>query len=189
MESSPPLQRQAGRLGRLFAHVKTAPTRAPTAAVSAAASAAAAGVRDWCTPLRDAAGVRSTAEEDKTWFQANYTKFEAMVPMRDGVQLYTVSFAPKPRTEAAAGGGPLPLLIHRTTYSCAPYGADAYPYPRGFMKSYWKEGFVFVMQVQGHPTPQSTPGCLFVHRAAAAGCRCLLCSTAGCAGAQWVGGR
>jgi hypothetical protein len=53
--------------------------------------------------------------------KAAYTKREVMIPMRDGVKLFTSILVPR---DAA---GKHPILLRRTPYSCAPYGADAFP--------------------------------------------------------------
>lgn len=55
-------------------------------------------------------------EIDAPWFKANYTKAEYMIPMRDGVKLYTAVFVPKNKKALH------PVLMTRTPYSCAPYG-------------------------------------------------------------------
>ena len=52
--------------------------------------------------------------------RARYTKYEFMVPMRDGVKLFTSIYAPKDT------GQKYPFLITRTPYSVAPYGVDQY---------------------------------------------------------------
>lgn len=53
---------------------------------------------------------------DASWFNANYVKREYMIPMRDGIRLYTAVFTPKSRK------GGHPILLTRTPYGCAPYG-------------------------------------------------------------------
>lgn len=110
------------------------------------AAAGPSGKLDWSVPEVDSRGVRSTAEEDLAFFRHNYAKFEAMVPMRDGIKLFTTVFVPKINSVAADGLGAHPILLQRTTYSCAPYGADAWAAPRGPMKTYAREGFIFVQQ-------------------------------------------
>jgi hypothetical protein len=78
---------------------------------------------------------------DSTWIVNNYTKTELMVPMRDGIKLFTTIYAPKDNTEKH------PILLERTPYSCAPYGANIY-------KSYWnsprkyflKENYILIIQ-------------------------------------------
>ena len=52
--------------------------------------------------------------------RATYTKFEYMVPMRDGARLFTAVYVPKDVSQ------PYPFLITRTPYSVAPYGVDQY---------------------------------------------------------------
>src|SRR5579863_2614096 len=52
--------------------------------------------------------------------RAHYTKYEYRVPMRDGVRLFTVVYAPKDRSQT------YPLLMLRTPYSVGPYGIDNY---------------------------------------------------------------
>ncbi len=73
--------------------------------------------------------------------RAHYTKQEVMIPMRDGVRLFTQIYAPKDTTR------PHPFVMTRTPYSVAPYGADAFP--RGLdpiTEAYAKENFIFVRQ-------------------------------------------
>ena len=52
---------------------------------------------------------------DQQWLEDNYTKREVMIPMRDGIKLYTSIYEPDDAHER-------PVLIIRTPYSCAPYG-------------------------------------------------------------------
>ena len=52
---------------------------------------------------------------DQQWLEDNYTKREVMIPMRDGIKLYTSIYEPDDAQER-------PVLIVRTPYSCAPYG-------------------------------------------------------------------
>jgi putative CocE/NonD family hydrolase len=54
--------------------------------------------------------------EDSAFIADNYTKTEIMIPMRDGVRLFTSIYTPKDENEK------YPFLIKRTPYSCAPYG-------------------------------------------------------------------
>ena len=49
-----------------------------------------------------------------------YTKYEFMIPMRDGVRLYTAVYQPKD------GSRKYPVMLTRTPYSCQPYGTDVY---------------------------------------------------------------
>jgi putative CocE/NonD family hydrolase len=66
-----------------------------------------------------------------------FVKTEAMVPMRDGVRLHTVVYAPK------TAPGPLPFLLMRT-----PYGAPGTPRPleaENYLELV-EEGYIFVFQ-------------------------------------------
>ena len=68
-----------------------------------------------------------------------YNKNEVMIPMRDGIKLYTVLFTPR------NGLGPFPILIQRT-----PYGAAAPDDYNILNNSYYanmaKEGYIIVFQ-------------------------------------------
>lgn len=69
-----------------------------------------------------------------------YTKKEYMIPMRDGVRLYTAVYLPKDKP------GKHPILLERTPYSAGPYGADAY---RGGIRGSKKmkdNGYIFAFQ-------------------------------------------
>jgi uncharacterized protein len=81
-----------------------------------------------------------TNQVDRAYFMAHYTKYEHLIPMRDGVKLFTAVYSPKDDSET------YPLLIHRTPYGVRPYGVNNYPEPRGALKAYAKERFVFVFQ-------------------------------------------
>jgi uncharacterized protein len=71
----------------------------------------------------------------------NFTKIEKMIPMRDGVKLFTVIYIPKDQSQA------YPFLMERTPYSVEPYGADAYPdNTLGPNKALFKERYIFVYQ-------------------------------------------
>lgn len=72
--------------------------------------------------------------------RANYTKQESMVPMRDGAKLYTAIYVPKDP------GGPLPIILQRTPYSCAPYGPTTFPNGLGPTRQFPREKFIFVNQ-------------------------------------------
>jgi putative CocE/NonD family hydrolase len=75
------------------------------------------------------------------WIRAHYSKREVMIPMRDGVELFTTVYAPN-----GLDAQEVPILLHRTPYDVAPYGADAYPSRLGPGEAYAREGFIFVYQ-------------------------------------------
>ena len=78
---------------------------------------------------------------DSIWFVTNYSKKEILIPMRDGVKLFTSIYIPKDRIEKH------PFLITRTPYSCAPYGEDKFSEIwRGPRKYFTKENYIIVQQ-------------------------------------------
>ena len=78
---------------------------------------------------------------DSLWFINNYTKKEVLVPMRDGIKLFTSLYIPKDLSEKH------PLLLTRTPYSCAPYGEKKYSEMwRGARKYFLQEQFIIVQQ-------------------------------------------
>jgi uncharacterized protein len=72
--------------------------------------------------------------------KAHYVKREVFIPMRDGVKLFTIIYSPREST------GPCPILMTRTAYGIAPYGADAYAAVLGPDNEFAKEGYIFVYQ-------------------------------------------
>src|SRR5438128_6689833 len=72
--------------------------------------------------------------------RAHYTKYEYLIPMRDGVRLFTSVYVPKDKSQA------YPFLLTRTPYSVAPYGVDFYRTTLGPSPEFEKEGFIFVYQ-------------------------------------------
>ena len=70
----------------------------------------------------------------------DYTKREVMVPMRDGVELFTIIYEPKDRSTS------YPVLLLRTPYSIPPYGPDDYREQLGPSPAFDEEGFIFVFQ-------------------------------------------
>jgi putative CocE/NonD family hydrolase len=83
---------------------------------------------------------QSPQAERREFFRANYTKYEYLVPMRDGVRLFTSIYAPKDTSQA------YPILLQRTPYSVAPYGADNYEDPPASQDSFIHERFILVRQ-------------------------------------------
>lgn len=72
--------------------------------------------------------------------KARYTKYEYMIPMRDGVRLFTAIYVPKDTSQS------YPFLFTRTPYGVAPYGVDNYRASLGPSEQFEKEGFIFVYQ-------------------------------------------
>jgi uncharacterized protein len=82
----------------------------------------------------------ASARKRREYIRANYTKYEFQIPMRDGVKLFTGVYSPKDTSVA------YPILMRRTPYSIAPYGADNYPGALGPSEVMSKERFIFVYQ-------------------------------------------
>ncbi|MCJ7565829.1 MAG: CocE/NonD family hydrolase, partial [Candidatus Aminicenantes bacterium] len=78
--------------------------------------------------------------QDTLDIKAYYTKAEYMIPMRDGVKLFTIVYTPKDTAQK------YPILLHRTPYSSPPYGLDAYRTTLGPSRDFAKEGYIFVYQ-------------------------------------------
>jgi uncharacterized protein len=72
--------------------------------------------------------------------KAAYAKYEYQIPMRDGVKLFTAVYVPRDTSQK------YPILLNRTPYSVAPYGADAYKVTIGPTPLFQKEGYIFVYQ-------------------------------------------
>jgi len=72
--------------------------------------------------------------------RAAYTKYEHMIPMRDGVKLFTSVYVPKTCVS------PQPMIMQRTPYSVAPYGIDIYRTTIGPSDHFLKEGVIGVYQ-------------------------------------------
>jgi putative CocE/NonD family hydrolase len=70
----------------------------------------------------------------------HYDKTEHMIPMRDGVRLYTLVYTPK------KGGQKQPVLLFRTPYSIGDYGEGIRRSSLGPNELYAPEGFIFVYQ-------------------------------------------
>ena len=80
------------------------------------------------------------AAEEKFDVKAHYTKTEHLIPMRDGVRLFTIIYSPKDT------GQKYPILLFRTPYSIPPYGPDKYRKSLGPSVHFAKDGYIFVYQ-------------------------------------------
>lgn len=93
--------------------------------------------------LLAATGLFSQAQNaDSAWLRANYFKIERMVPMRDGIRLFTAVYIPKDSSR------PHPILFTRTPYSCWPYGEDQFG--SRLYDTYWinylRKGYIIALQ-------------------------------------------
>ncbi|MBN2205917.1 MAG: CocE/NonD family hydrolase [Candidatus Aminicenantes bacterium] len=70
----------------------------------------------------------------------HYAKKEYMVPMRDGVRLFTQVYAPTDTSRT------YPILFRRTPYGIPPYGEHRYRPSPGPSWLFAEEGYIFVLQ-------------------------------------------
>ena len=66
-----------------------------------------------------------------------YTKIERMIPMRDGMKLFTAIYIPKGSSEN------YPILMMRTPYSVAPYGENNFKEKLGPNPLFARESSMF----------------------------------------------
>ncbi|MEP6616235.1 MAG: CocE/NonD family hydrolase [Ginsengibacter sp.] len=80
--------------------------------------------------------------ENERWLHDNYYKLERMIPMRDGIKLFTAIYLPKDISQKH------PVLLTRTPYSCTPYGENNFALQLTHLHyfKYLKEGYIFVYQ-------------------------------------------
>lgn len=89
--------------------------------------------------------------EDEFDVRAHFTKREELVPMRDGVHLFTVIYEPKDTST------PAPILMNRTPYGVGPYGAEEFKTTLGPSKLFSDKHYVFVHQdVRGRCMSEGT---------------------------------
>jgi putative CocE/NonD family hydrolase len=74
------------------------------------------------------------------YIKSHYVKREVMIPMRDGVKLFTAIYEPKDRKQK------YPILMIRTPYSVAPYGTDKFRTTLGPNELFAREGYIFAYQ-------------------------------------------
>ena len=94
-----------------------------------------------CILLFFATGI-TAQNSDSLWVTQNYYKVEKLLPMRDGIGLFTAMYIPKDSSVKH------PILFNRTPYSCSPYGEDKIS--SRLYESYWinylKEGYIIAIQ-------------------------------------------
>src|SRR5678810_1089562 len=73
---------------------------------------------------------RDGGQPDSLYTRQHYDKAEYMVPMRDGVKLYTIVYTPKDTSVA------VPIMLVRTPYGIPPYGLTDYKRVLGPSVSY-----------------------------------------------------
>ena len=100
---------------------------------------AAAFIASCSTPNEEEKASEEVSLSIKEMLEQDYFKKEFMIPMRDGISLYTCAYFPKDSSRT------YPLLMQRTPYSCAPYGAIEMG-ERGRNPSRREDGYIFVFQ-------------------------------------------
>ena len=93
-------------------------------------------VAAYCARWRTAAGIKVLR---KPWYPYRYTKRECMVPMRDGVRLYTAVYEP-------AGAGPKPILMVRNPYPVGTYGYGGIGDLSDKLRFFLERGYIIVEQ-------------------------------------------
>jgi len=74
------------------------------------------------------------------FIRANYDKEEVLIPMRDGVNLFTAIYTPKDKSRS------YPFLMKRTPYTVSPYGEGSFPGILGPSDVLTRGLFIFVLQ-------------------------------------------
>jgi hypothetical protein len=83
--------------------------------------------------------------------EQRYTKQEVMIPMRDGVKLFTSIYIPKDASK------PRPILLQRTPYSVGPYGPDKFRRGVGPSQLFLDQGYIVAYQdVRGRYMSEGT---------------------------------
>ncbi|MDX1940731.1 MAG: CocE/NonD family hydrolase [Saprospiraceae bacterium] len=80
--------------------------------------------------------------EDSVFVRTHYTKIERMIPMRDGIELFTAIYIPKDISPT----NKYPFIMTRTPYSCSPYGENEYSTRLTQYIHLAREGYIFVYQ-------------------------------------------
>lgn len=83
-------------------------------------------------------GAAQLAAQDTTYVKEHYTKQEVRIAMRDGVELFAAVYSPKDMSQK------YPIMLNRTPYSAAPYGADRMRQMIGPSEAMMREGYIFV---------------------------------------------
>ncbi|MDB4875339.1 MAG: X-Pro dipeptidyl-peptidase [Gemmatimonadetes bacterium] len=83
---------------------------------------------------------RDGGQPDSLYTRQHYDKAEYMVPMRDGVKLYTIVYTPKDTSQA------WPFMLLRTPYSIPPYALTDYKRVLGPSPEFDRDGYIFVYQ-------------------------------------------
>lgn len=85
---------------------------------------------------------------DDKWLADNYSKREVMIPMRDGISLFTAIYEPlENKSRSGIEDSAAPLIMMRTPYSIGPYGQLGFSSNlRKKFRPYLERGYVVVLQ-------------------------------------------
>ncbi|GAB3572045.1 CocE/NonD family hydrolase [Hymenobacter daeguensis] len=83
----------------------------------------------------------ATILADTSYIRQHFTKTEYQIPMRDGVKLYTIVYAPKDADKVR-----YPIMLKRTPYSIGPYGPGKYLLRISPSSAMLHEGYIFAFQ-------------------------------------------
>lgn len=85
---------------------------------------------------------KSKVNEDSVYIREHYTKIERMIPMRDGIKLFTAIYIPKDISASQK----YPVLLNRTPYNSAPYGETLFKTSLGPSMSFARDGYIIAYQ-------------------------------------------
>lgn len=94
----------------------------------------------WSMVLPGAPAAAQEGPELARYVRDHYEKREVLIPVRDGVRLFTSIYAPKDASRT------YPFLLQRTPYSVAPYGPENYREALGPSAAFAAAGYIFVYQ-------------------------------------------
>ncbi len=83
---------------------------------------------------------QAITDENKAFVDANYVRTEHMIPMRDGVRLFTVIYVPRDTASE------FPFLLLRTPYSVDSWAFSPLTASLGPTPDFDREGYIFVFQ-------------------------------------------
>jgi putative CocE/NonD family hydrolase len=86
------------------------------------------------------AGTGAVAQQPAFDVKAHYVKRDHMLPMRDGVKLFTIVYTPRDTSRT------YPIILFRTPYSIRPYEPDVYRPVLGPSGEFDRDGYIFVFQ-------------------------------------------
>ncbi|HEY0015333.1 MAG TPA: CocE/NonD family hydrolase [Longimicrobium sp.] len=102
-------------------------------------------------PILAGVGPAAAQDVDSLWVAERYTKIDTLIPMRDGVRLYTAIYLPKDRST------PRPIILRRTPYSVGRYGSTRFNEAGGTWAQFQRLGYIMVMQdVRGRYMSEGT---------------------------------